>query len=1092
MKQLYSIAFIILSLIFSSTLVAQVTVTSSDSLSCTDTCTTLTAHLIGDVPINSGITIDDVFETVPNPIGFTFNFYGNPYTQCLIGPNGNICFDLTQAGMFTNWMITAPLLGNATVYNTICGPWCDIDIVFGGTITYSTDGVAPNRKFVVTYCHDAMYNPTDCPGQYTTSQVIMYESTNIIEVHITHKTICTSWNGGYAIVGVQNATGTSATAAPGRDFPTTWTGIDEGWRFTPHDTGTGPYYLVSSIAYAPVPFDSSSIYWYDATTNTYLGTGATIHVCPRSLTTYKAGALGCADTSFGFYTVTPGGLITMTTSFNNPSYCGALDGSISLFGLTPGLTDTVHYEIGGVPQPPIIASVSASGSIVLTGLAAGTYSNIIVAQPSGCNSSPATITLTNPPVTITVSSSNPTLCGANDGSISVNGLKPGFLDTINYELGGVLQTPVSGPVSAGGSILITGLCAGTYGNIIASQLGCTSAPAGPVVLTNPTISITTVNFTNPSSCAACDGTVTLTGLYPGKMFTVNYTKDGVAQSPLTLSSNASGTITLTGLCAGAPPMFPGGSVYGNFVASFTDCSSCATPPAGPVTLVAPPAPPASIVASTDATECGVCNGTLTIKNIPPFSLDSVFYSMNGTVQTPFITIAYPDSSVDLSELCAGAYSGFTIDVGQCVYNVGGIANISQPSILDSFTQATHWGCNGDTVFFQNYSSTPGPLYYIWSFGDGATDTTRNPEHIYAQGQYTVTLTATNIHCETTFTLSDSLIHPLVAAFTDSPSIICQGNPISFTNNTSVLSTPPLSYLWNFGDGYKDNSINPAHTYINSGTYSVMLVASNFIPCNDTVTSLVYVDSTGPVTIGVTDSVFCRSNYVTFSGYFTSIGNTGFTWNFGDGDSVVNTNPVAHAFDGTGTYTVTLTSKYRVCATADTSRKVTIFQQPVLSMVADTTICLGSVPLTLADVNNAGIPGATWKWNTGQTSPAIEITTAGTYWLRVNISGCETTDTIVVQNDCYMDVPNAFTPNNDGLNDYFFPRLKLTKGLTSFKMDIYNRWGELIFESTSLDGTGWDGRLNGVDQPEGVYVFLIDATFLDGQKEHRQGNVTLLR
>ena len=60
------------------------------------------------------------------------------------------------------------------------------------------------------------------------------------------------------------------------------------------------------------------------------------------------------------------------------------------------------------------------------------------------------------------------------------------------------------------------------------------------------------------------------------------------------------------------------------------------------------------------------------------------------------------------------------------------------------------------------------------------------------------------------------------------------------------------------------------------------------------------------------------------------------------------------------------------------------------------------------------------------------------------------------------------------------------------MDIYNRWGQLIFETSSLDGAGWDGRLNGTDQPEGVYVYVIDATFKDGQKEHHQGNVTLLR
>ena len=92
----------------------------------------------------------------------------------------------------------------------------------------------------------------------------------------------------------------------------------------------------------------------------------------------------------------------------------------------------------------------------------------------------------------------------------------------------------------------------------------------------------------------------------------------------------------------------------------------------------------------------------------------------------------------------------------------------------------------------------------------------------------------------------------------------------------------------------------------------------------------------------------------------------------------------------------------------------------------------------------------------------------------------------------MNIPNVFSPNGDGLNDYFYPRSLLSSGLTSFKMDIYNRWGQLIFETTSTEGAGWDGRFNNTMQPGGVYVYIIDCSFKDGQHEHHQGNVTLLR
>ena len=92
----------------------------------------------------------------------------------------------------------------------------------------------------------------------------------------------------------------------------------------------------------------------------------------------------------------------------------------------------------------------------------------------------------------------------------------------------------------------------------------------------------------------------------------------------------------------------------------------------------------------------------------------------------------------------------------------------------------------------------------------------------------------------------------------------------------------------------------------------------------------------------------------------------------------------------------------------------------------------------------------------------------------------------------MDIPNAFSPNGDGINDYFLPRPLLARGLVSFTMTIYNRWGQVIFESGNTEGRGWDGKLNGLEQPEGVYVYLIEATFKDGQMEKHQGNVTLLR
>ncbi len=976
------ISLIILLLVSGGNAFAQVTVVSSDSLSCTVPCTTLTATVVGDAPTPSGIAIDDIYSPVL-PIGFSFNYYGTTYTQLVIGPNGTLCFDLTLAGAFDPWPITAVLLGNPSKYNNICGPWCDIDISIpgGGTITYSLTGVAPFRKYIVTFCNDHMYS---CTTQITSTQIILYETTNNIECHIATKPICAGWNSGRAIIGVQNATGTAATVAPARDFPLAYTCTNEAWRFTPDATVSS--YAVSAIPYAPIPYASSAVHWYNATTGAYLGTGFTQTVCPTTTTTYKAGALGCADTSFGYYTVTPAPTFTISLTSSNPTLCGACDGSITISGFTPGMADTINYQLGGVPQPTIYATASAAGTVTLTGL-----------------------------------------------------------------------------------------CAGTYSNFIAHQGICATPPAGPVTLTNPPISMTAVP-TSPSLCGNCDGAITLSGLYASHIFNVTYDFNGVAQPPVGTTTNSAGEIILTGLCEG---------VYTNIVAAF---GPCATPPIGPISLLGPPPPPGVIVSTVDPTECGYCNGTIVLRAVAPFSSDTVSYSINGVAQPPIITVALSDSTIILPGLCAGTYSGFSVKIGHCTKMIFDVVTLTAPPLVSLFDTSVSLGCKGDTVFFNNMSTSSGPLAYVWNFGDGASDTAKNPFHVYPAGTYTVSLLATNGFCDSITTLSMTLGHPLAATYTMTPTILCQHDSVTFTNT----STGATHYLWMYGTGVKDTTSNPVYTYHRTGKYAVALIAANDIPCYDTIYKPVEVDTISGMNIKLTDTVMCAGVYITMTGLFASIGNTGITWAFGDGDSIKNVNPVYHAYTKAGEYTINSNAYYRACPTATNNRKVTVIQQPTIDLGRDTSICKGSESILLSDKYNAGNPQASWVWSSGQSGSSMYVTAPGVYFATINISNCRASDTVKVTDGCYIEVPNVFTPNGDGINDYFFPRQLLARGLTEFKMFIYNRWGQVIFESKTLDGSGWDGRLNGVEQPVGVYVFSIDAAFKDGEREHHQGNVTLLR
>lgn len=1106
--------------------------------------------------------VDDEYSALI-PLPFPFCFYGTKYNSCVIGANGEICFNASLAGGACPWSIPGPIPTaagslNAATLNTIMGVYQDIDPAIGGTISWNVYGTAPCRTFVVSWNKVPYYNTGFCPTDTGTQQIVLYESTYAIDIFIHHKPYCTAWNSGWADLGIVDATGANYNI-PSWYNATVFSIDDSGYRFTPNGAASWTYRWAGPSG--------------------IVGTSATVLVSPTVTTVYTV--TGVASTNCDSFpvqstvTVTVGGTFAHAVSIN-PSRCGATDGAITITGLTPGLVDTVNYSIGGVPQPTLISVVSSGGTIVLAGLCAGSYS---LSVKEGYCTTPLTVTLSDPSISLTgATPHNPTQCGNANGYIALHGLYPSHSFSVSYTFNGIAQPPVVTFSNAAGNDTLFNLCAGVYDNIVASYASCsgscTTPAIGPYTLTAPAISISGATPNNPSRCGASDGSIVLHGLYPAHAFTVAYNYNGVTQPPVSVISGPTGNVVLSGLCAG---------IYDNIIAGYVQCTACATPsvgsytltdPAlsfgfitdtdatacgvcdgkivlnglypsqsysvsysyngtpqpsvnltsdtggvvvitglcdgtyttlqarfvgcdtctatnpGPFTISFPPPPPVNLVSYINPNECGVCNGTIKILSVTPFTSDTVTYWLNGVAQPYTIVYASADSGVYVTGLCPGTYSNFQVKVGPCMHDVVGSATLIGPSMAVGFSPAIHYGCTKDTVYFINSSASTGALYYTWNFGDSTSDVVKNPIHAYSQGVYSVTLVATNHYCTDTASATLNLFHPINAGFKITPAsgIICQGQSVAVSDSSTATSP---SYLWSFGNGATSTQRNPEYTYNNTGRYKLLLVLSDFVPCTDTASVLVQVDSVSPLRLSVSDSVFCKNTYVTFTGDYSTIGNKSVVWNFGDGDSVLNQNPVQHQYNP-GIYTVTLNTHYRTCRDTSASMNVKVNPAATLYIGEDTSICPGSNSITLQDNQNAGNPQASWIWNTGQSTSSIVVTQPGYYWATVTINNCQASDTVWVRKDCYIDIPNVFTPNGDGINDYFFPRQLLTSGLTTFKMEIFNRWGQLLFTSSSLDGRGWDGTFNGILQPEGVYVYIIDATFKDGQKEHHQGNVTLLK
>ncbi len=613
----------------------------------------------------------------------------------------------------------------------------------------------------------------------------------------------------------------------------------------------------------------------------------------------------------------------------------------------------------------------------------------------------------------------------------------------------------------------------------------------PIVITPPPPINPTAATVNPSYCGASDGSITLHNLATGVTDTVKYKYQGVWQTNI-IATVSGDSIVIPGLLAGT---------YDSIIVSYGFCKS---PYLGPYVLVNPPFPIRAF-SFVNPSRCGYCDGSITLYGLHPSQLDTIYYTFNGTN----VSIAYfigLDSTVQFSALCDGSsYTNFyarTDSVCLTATLLG--TTLHGPALQDTFGTTIHYGCHGDTVLFTNtnYSTADSnDLTFHWYFGDGYTDTAQNPIHIYHNTEtdttFNVKLYFTNGECIDSFTHKLNLVNYINPSFTFLPNpYVCQNTPVAFTNTSISLGTGPFNvattYLWNFGDGNTSTTLNPSHAYANTGTFNVTLVETNFVPCSDTVTESLIVDTISGIKMLATDTTLCSGTQVTFTGLYASEGNIGNAWSINNGFKIDNVNPVLYSFDGAGTYVVSVSAIYRACPETTTTRSIRVYSYPEIYLGPDTSICPGSDAIILTDMRNELTPGARWAWSTGDSASQITVVKPGYYSATVTIDGCTAADTVWVQKDCYMDIPNVFTPNGDGVNDYFYPRQLLTRGVTTFSMNIYNRWGQLVYQTNTLDGRGWDGNFNNSPQPEAVYVYIIDATFKDGQKEHHQGNVTLLR
>ena len=232
------------------------------------------------------VNIDDVWSDPKVILPFNFCFYNQEYSQAVVSSNGAISFDLgnindngsTDDADECPWEFNLGIPNSQfpstaepkKILNAIYGVFHDIDPSEGGQIGWEVFGDFPCRRLVVSYYQVPLF---DCVSLTSTFQMVLYESTNIIEVYIETKSTCPDWNNGNSLIGIQNATGTQGLTPNGRNTGS-WTTENEAWRIVP----SGP--------------SNTQITWYDVSNgNQVIATENQISVCPTEAHIYRAEVL---------------------------------------------------------------------------------------------------------------------------------------------------------------------------------------------------------------------------------------------------------------------------------------------------------------------------------------------------------------------------------------------------------------------------------------------------------------------------------------------------------------------------------------------------------------------------------------------------------------------------------------------------------------------------------------------------------------------------------------------------------------------------------------------------------------------------------
>lgn len=390
----------------------------------------------------------------------------------------------------------------------------------------------------------------------------------------------------------------------------------------------------------------------------------------------------------------------------------------------------------------------------------------------------------------------------------------------------------------------------------------------------------------------------------------------------------------------------------------------------------------------------------------------------------------------------------------------------------------------------------------WDLSNGQ-DTGRKASSLYfIEGPKTIRLIASSqFGCKDTV-FKTLIVHP-EPKVGFSASEVCLRDTTRFGQNVTISSGVIATYNWDYNDAFKDTGKAPKHVYQNWGNFSVELVATSDKGCVSSIKAPVRVNPLPRAVMFTPDPDKCEPFEVPFTSVSTVPDGAILTWNWEFGDTRVSDEPhPTHTYQSFGLYSPYLkVITDKGCEHDSTfTEYIIVYQLPVANFIATPEEVTFFEPvINFVDNSSNDVVNWTWEFGDGQVSgvanPIITYVDTGKYlvelvvrnqnWCKANIE-----KEVFIKPDYTFHVPSAFSPNEGDLNPSFGPQ-GIFKGLIEYKMEIFSRWGEKVFETTDL-AKKWDGRLKNKPAIPGLYIYKISIMDYFNNRKHYTGTVMLIR